>query len=179
MVSYRKIILICVSVILIALFILFILEKTHITNFYTKNNIVSTSPEVRPVNSVENKPATTTEQDEGNQIKQNLIDNANNPAKPSGKIDISLSAANQDTTGGPLIIRSIVSATSGTCTLSITNGATVRTYTSEVINQGTYYSCKGFDISMSDLSNGKWQLKLSVSNSTASGEITQEVEIKS
>jgi hypothetical protein len=179
-INKRQLITIIIVVVLFVCFLIFVLEKTQVTSFYSKPvKIASTSTDTRPINDVQYTPATSTEQDEGQQIKQNLIDQANNPQKPTAKIGISLSAANQDIPGGPLIIRSLVNAKSGTCKLTVASGSTVKTYSSEVVSLGTYYSCQGFDIPISDISDGKWQIKLYVSNTSASGEVTQEVEIKS
>lgn len=177
-ITTRNIIVICILLLLFIAFAIFMLEKTQVVNFYKKPIKATTNPiDSRPVNNIEYTPSTSTEQSEGNQIKQNLIDQANATQKPSSNISISLSAANQDTVGGPLVIRSIIGSTSGTCKLSLTNGALTKTYTSEVINQGTYYSCKGFDIPVSDLDNGQWQLNLKIVNGQSSGEVNQKVEI--
>lgn len=175
--KFSKIALILAFLLLISAFIIFILEKTQVINLYSKPIKDITNEPVRPVNSVSYSTATNTETEEGNQIKQSLIDQANNPPKQMSSIDISLSAAIQDIKGGPLIVRAIVKSSSGTCTLLLSQGTINKEYSAEIINLGTYYGCNGFDIPASDLGNGQWQLKLKVSNGQATGEAAQKVEV--
>lgn len=173
-----KIILVSVSAILLICLLLFILEKTKVINLYTKPVSPTATNTPRPVNDVAYTPATTPEQDEGNQIKQNIIDESNKkPTNPS-TISVTLSAANQDNPGGPLIVRAMISgATSGTCNLTLTQSSTIKKYSAKVVNLGTYYGCEGFSVPFSEISVGKWQLNLSVDNGTINGNTSQEVQI--
>jgi len=161
---------------LVASFVLFILEKSSVTNFYEKPAPTTQNPSTtRPVNDVNYSPATTTEQDEANRTKQALIDQANNTNQNQGNVTISLSAAGQDTAGGPLIVKALINGiSSGTCNLKLIKDSVVKTYTASVADFGSYYGCDGFSIPYSDLSNGKWQLTLT----SGSGTISQSVEIK-
>lgn len=172
-----KISLILSATVLVAFFGLVLLEKNNVTKFFTNSDTSQGTAGARPINDVAYTPATTTEQTEGDRIKQNLIDESNKPPQQTTKITISLSAATQDVTGGPLIVRSIVGTTSGTCKLMLTQGSTRKEYTNEVTNLGTYNSCNGFDIPATDLSAGKWKLSLSVTNGQVYGEVSQEVNI--
>lgn len=55
--------------------------------------------------------------------------------------------------------------TSGTCTLTITQGATVKTYTAPVIANPSSASCEGFAVPLADLGgggSGDWHIKLKV-----------------
>ncbi len=175
--KFTKIALLSASFVLVAGFVMFSLEKANVINFYSKPKIAISDIATKPVNTVSYTPATTSEQDEANKLKQDLIEQSNKQQATTTKIDVSLSAANQDVAGGPLVVRSMVSATSGTCKLSLTKDGINKEYSAEVVNTGTYYSCKGFDVPFADLSTGKWQLKLSATNGQANGETTQEVEI--
>lgn len=175
--KFTKIALLSASLILVAGFIIFGLEKANVINLYKKTVASNTEPEPKPINTVNYSPATTTEQDEANKLKQDLIDKSNKPQTGTTKIDVSLSAATQDVAGGPLVVRSMVSTNSGTCILSLVKENVNKSYSAEIVNSGTYYSCKGFDIPVADLSSGKWQLKLSVTNGQAYGEVSQEVDI--
>lgn len=172
-----RISLVLASLLLVTVFALIILEKNNVTKFFTNSDTSQGTAGARPINDVAYTPATTTEQTEGDRIKQNLIEESNKPPEQTTKITISLSAATQDVAGGPLIVRSIVNANSGTCKLTLTQGSTKKEYTNEVTNLGTYYSCNGFDIPASDLSAGQWKLNLSVTNGQAYGEVSQEVSI--
>jgi hypothetical protein len=175
--KFTKIALLSASFILVAGFVIFSLEKANIINFYSKPKIAISDTATKPVNTVSYTPATTSEQDEASKLKQDLIDQSNKPQTNATKIDVSLSAANQDVAGGPLVVRSMVNTTGGTCKLTLVKDGINKEYSVEVVNTGTYYSCMGFDIPFADLGTGKWQLKLSVTNGQANGETTQEVEI--
>jgi hypothetical protein len=176
--KFTKIALLSASFILVAGFVVFGLEKANVINLYNKPVTVTADSAPKPVNTVDYSPATTTDQDEANnKLKQDLIDKSNKPQTSTTKIDVSLSAATQDVAGGPLVVRSMVSTSSGTCNLTLTMGTVNKSYSAEIINSGTYYSCKGFDIPVADLSTGKWQLKLGATNGQAYGEVSQEVDI--
>jgi hypothetical protein len=171
----NKMLPIIVIVIFGALFIGLILEKTGVTDFYSKPKVEIVAP--RPVNDVKYEPATTTEQEEGQRRKQELINQYNNPEKQDS-INITLSAATQDEPGGPIIVRALVDGTtSGTCTLTLTSGAKTITKTDVISNAGTYYTCKGFSVAKSEVSNGNWNLKLVVENETKTGEASQKIEV--
>lgn len=172
-----KIALLSASFVLVAGFVVFGLEKANVVNLYSKPKLAISDTATKPVNTVSYTPATTAEQDEASKTKQDLIDQSNKPQTSTTKIDVSLSAANQDVAGGPLIIRSMLNTTGGTCKITLTKDGISKDYSAEIVNTGTYYGCKGFDIPVADLSSGKWQLKLSATNGQAYGEITQEVEI--
>ncbi len=175
--KFTKIALLSASFILIAGFVLFGLEKANVINLYNKPAISTTNSAPKPINTVDYSPATTTEQDEANKLKQELVDQSNKPQTNTTKIDVSLSAANQDVAGGPLVVRSMISENIGTCNLTLTMGTVKKSYSAEIVNTGTYNSCKGFDIPVTDLDTGKWQLKLSAINGQAYGEFSQEVVI--
>jgi len=172
-----KIALLTASFILVAGFVIFGLEKANVINLYNKPVIATTDSAPKPVNTVDYSPTTTTDQDEANKLKQELIDQSNKPQTKTSKIDVTLSAANQDVAGGPLVVRSMVTTTVGTCKLTLAKEGINKEYSSEIVNTGTFNTCKGFDIPVADLSNGKWQLKLSATNGQSYGEISQEVEI--
>ena len=169
--------LVLASLLLVTVFALIILEKNNVTKFFTNSDTSQVTAGARPINDVSYTPATTTEQEEGDRIKQNLIEESNKVPQTTSKINVSLSAATQDVAGGPLVVRSIVNASSGSCKLTLTQGSTKKELTSEVTNLGTYFSCGGFDIPTTELSNGKWQLNLSVTSPNAFGEVSQEVTI--
>ena len=166
-----KFILVVASIALISAFTIFVLEKAKVTNFYNKP-IEQVKEEPRSVNDVIYTPASTTEQEEGEKIKQDLL---NQPTTQNSAISISLSAAGQDEIGGPLIVKAIITGTStGKCYLSLKKDSVVKEYEASLINLGTYFGCDGFSVPISDLSVGKWNLSLRAEDKS----ISQEVEIK-
>ena len=175
--KFTKIALLSTSFILVAGFIVFGLEKANVINLYNKPVTATANSAPKPVNTVDYSPATTTDQDEASRLKQDLIDKSNKPQTTTTKIEVSLSAATQDVAGGPLVVRSLLNTTGGTCKLTLTKEGINKEYSAEIVNTGTYYGCKGFDVPVTDLSTGKWQLKLSANNGQAYGEVSQEADI--
>lgn len=81
-----------------------------------------------------------------------------------------------NSTSGQLTIRLTIDQLvqpAGTCTLelaSTTSSATV-TKTAPTVDNPSSSSCQGFDIPLSELSSGKWRIKVQVKNNSKSGEI--------
>ena len=161
---------------LLLAFVVFALEKQQIINLYQRP--VAQEP-VRPVNDVSYTPPTPQEEEQAKDIKKQLLEqNQNVQPIPAGTINVSLSAATQDIAGGPLEVRAIIDgATTGNCTLNLSQNGNVKTFTANVVNLGTYYSCEGFSVPLSSLGAGNWQLELLVANESAKGSVTQEVTI--
>lgn len=159
--NFSRLALIVASILLIAGFGVLLLEKSGVTNIYTKPAATPAPDVARPVNTVDYSPATTSEQAEGERIKNSIIEQSNTTPTTPSAITITLSAAGQDNKGGPIIVRSIINgATSGSCTLSLVKGSATKTYQSSVVSLGTYYGCEGFSVPITDLSAGTWKLTL-------------------
>ena len=169
---------ISVAVLIVGFGLLF-LEKAQITNFYTKPNKQNVST-VRPVNDVQYTPADPTDNDETNQKKQDgTLDQNPAPAPPGSPINVVLAAAGQDNVGGPVVVRVLLTdVTTGTCTISLTNGATSKEYVKNVVNAGTYYNCEALDIPIGELTPGSWNLAVTVTSAERSGTAQQTVEVK-
>lgn len=168
----------CILV-LVAGFILLIAEKLQITNYYTKP-IAAVDVAPRPVNDVRYTPADPTDNDVINQKKQDgTIDQNPAPASTGAPINVVLTAAGQDNVGGPVVVRVLLTdVTTGTCAISLTNGATKKEYVKNVVNAGTYYNCEALDIPITDLSAGNWNLAVTVTSADRSGTAQQTVEVK-
>ena len=95
----------------------------------------------------------------------------------SSVIGVSLSAAGQDTNGGPIIVKAMVGSADGNCTINLSNSSFSKDYTTPINNLGTYYGC-GLDIPIDSLSTGNYELKLTANNATATGSATQSVEVR-
>jgi hypothetical protein len=173
-----KISLVTASIILVGVFSLVLLEKNNVTKLFTNQEIAQQSTETRPVNSVSYSPASTTEQQEGDALKQELINNSNKPKNPTN-INVSFSAATQDTPGGPVIIKVIINGTTaGSCNLVMSKDGVEKTYNASLISLGTYYGCDGFSVPVSDLTAGNWKATLTVANGDSSGSAEQQVEVR-
>lgn len=172
-----KLIYILVAFGLLLAFVIFALEKQQVINLYQKPVNAQTQP--RPVNDVNYSPPTAQEEQQAQDTKKQLLEqNQNVQPIPAGTINVSLSAATQDVPGGPLEVRAIIDgATTGICTLNLSQNSNVKTFTANVVNLGTYFSCEGFSVPVASLGAGNWQLGLLVANQSAKGSVTQEVTI--
>lgn len=169
---------------LILSFSIFVLEKSSVTNFYSKptNHIDQPSPilGVSPVNTIDYSPTSDEEKSDGETIKQQAADQANSPEQSTNNstISVSLSAAGQDEKGGPIIVRTIVNGdSSGTCSVVIKNSNISKEYSAVVVNSGTYNSCNGFDIPVNEIPAGSYSLILTVVSGNNKGTVTQQVEV--
>lgn len=170
----------------LALFVLVaLLENRNIINLYNKNNSIPYSANPTPItgqepaDNIDYSPATSTDNEDINAKKADgTVDQSQPAPAPTEPIEITLSAAGQDTKGGPVIVRTILGkANGGSCNLILKKGAENKSYTSEVIWSGTYYTCEGFSVPFEDLSAGSWELKLSVNQGDKSGEIARTISV--
>lgn len=100
-----------------------------------------------------------------------------NPGDSKATTSIEITSANQ--TEDTIQIRSLISTltSEGTCTLTLTKGASVITKTVGVQALPSHSTCKGFDIPVSELSTGQWQLTLNFENNTLKGSVSQSVTV--
>ena len=78
-----------------------------------------------------------------------------------------------------LVIRTTIdqSLNSGTCKLTLTKGAMTVTKTSDIVANPSSSTCSGFDIPTSELSSGKWNIYITLTNGNKTGTITGEATI--
>jgi hypothetical protein len=174
-----KVIYMSAIAVLATSFLLVILEKSQVINIYSKP-LPETSNEVRGVNEVDYSPADPTENDEINAKKESGQLGTDNQAQPEPgtPINVVLTAATQDTAGGPVVVRVLLTdVSSGTCNIAISKDGVTNNYTRNVVNAGTYYNCEALDIPASELSAGTWQLNVSVTNGDRTGAANQSVEV--
>lgn len=95
------------------------------------------------------------------------------------KVNVTITAANQ--TSSTYQIRALIEAvvSNGTCTLTLTNsGGQSVVQTAGVQALSTTSTCKGFDVPLSSLSPGTWNLVLSYDSPTLSGSATKSITVK-
>lgn len=101
-------------------------------------------------------------------------DNANNSDTLTGTINVATVA------GDKLIIRvtidQLLSGT-GTCELTLSNSGQVLKYQANTIDNPSSASCEGFDIPVSSLSAGDWDVNINVTTSDRTGTLTGKVTI--
>lgn len=116
-------------------------------------------------------------------LKKDSI-NSDKTTDPSGQtdgskkgVDISITAANQN--DNILQIRGLVYAVDdGLCTLTLSRDGQTVTKTAGTQAQASVSSCKGFDVPVSELSNGTWQMTLTYENEIMKGSVSQPVTIQ-
>lgn len=147
--------------------VVFILEKTNIINLYSERSNGSIGQaDTKTVNSIDYSPATSTDNDDINNKKANgTVDQEPEPITNDTSIQITFIANAQDTSGGQLEVRTLLSGvTDGDCYLTLTKGSAKIEKTSDVVQQNTYFICEAYIVPYSELSNGDWTIKLKVTS---------------
>lgn len=129
------------------------------------------------------------ETDAGNQAKKDTVNSTSNPETPADKgeqtptpqgenIPISITASSQ--TDSIYQIRTMISAlvTTGTCQLQMTKGNTTVNKSAGVSAFAQTSTCQGFDIPLSELSAGTWNVKITFEGSGKTGSVSSDIEVK-
>jgi energy-coupling factor transporter transmembrane protein EcfT len=128
-------------------------------------------------------PADNSQQtDTPSSTEETPIDNPSKGVEPSNdvpeNITVIFSATNQtDTT---LQIRALIEAVlgSGQCTLTLTSGSTTVTKTASVQALASSSTCTGFDIPLTELPAGEWQLNLVVTSGSSKGSVEKGITVQ-
>ncbi|MBL8030708.1 MAG: hypothetical protein JNK33_00060 [Candidatus Doudnabacteria bacterium] len=174
----RKVVLISLAAVLTIGLLLVVLEKTHVTNFIALSPSAPASPaKTTSDTDVNYNPPSSNETGLADQIKNQAQQNNQDSSSTSNTAQVSLSAAAQDETGGPIVVRAIVSIQSGNCTINLSGSNYNKDFTSSIKNLETYYSCS-LDIPISDIPAGNYTIMLTAKNDTATGSDSQKVEVR-
>jgi hypothetical protein len=139
------------------------LEVAGVTNFYHKDN-----------GKITPQPGLT--QEETKQQSDINLENKKRSAEqtadatPTSAKNIELTAK-KETNGTVTVFTKLFGYTAGSCNLKITNGSKSSSQQAEVVYQPQYSSCAGFSVPIADLSNGDWNIVLSV---TSGGQTTDK-----
>jgi hypothetical protein len=173
-----KLLYILAIILLVVGFVIFLLEKSQVTDFYSKP--VTTQPtDTRPVNDVQYTPADPTDNDLINDQKADgTLDSPIIPPANGSPINVVLTASGQDEVGGPVIIKVLLTdVTNGACQVAMAKDGQTKNYTASVINAGTYYTCDGFEIPLTDLSVGDWVTTVTVTSTDRTGTAQQIIKV--
>lgn len=125
--------------------------------------------------SSEEKPAEAKKSDsaDGKDIKQNEGSDPNSSESLTG----SLTSAAQS--GDNLIIRVNIDQylSSGTCVLKLESSGKVVEKSAPIFPTASTSSCEGFDVPVSELGSGKWDIIITLSSGEKTGEIKGEVNL--
>lgn len=133
-----------------------------------------------PGSSTINMDAPTSEEKQSSaSIKEQTVENAKN-SDTSSPTSLTVSFTSAAQTGDTLRVRAKIDQliSTGTCTLTLTKDTKTVTKTASVYASASITTCQGFDIPISELSAGAWSVKLTVANSTASGEASTTATIE-
>ena len=101
------------------------------------------------------------------------------PGNAKSQVEMTITATNQN--NATLQIRTLISTvvSDGTCTLLLSGPAGQSiTLTSSVQPLSSTSTCKGFDVSTSDLSPGTWNVNIQYTDSSLTGSVSKTITIK-
>lgn len=165
----KKLLIYAVGALLLLVCLLAILEKTGVTNFINNDSTDITkvedgpTPEEKEADDAINAANKQKSADADQETTPPVI---NNPDTTSNKVELS---ATQEGSTSVTVFTKLYDFSSGTCSLTVTNGGNSKTQTAAVFYQPEYSSCAGFSVPISGLGTGTWNINLKVdSNGTSS-----------
>lgn len=174
--KYKKLLLAVISVLtIIALAFVYYLYTTK-TKVIEENQTNNT----QNVNKVDYSPPTTEQVENGTSIKKDSLDNiTNTDSDITNSANITITVAQKSSDGEYFQIRSFANKVDNTakCTLSLTKGSQTISKNVDVQTSASVSSCKGFDINISELSAGTWQMTVKYEGNSINGSITKSIEI--
>lgn len=174
----RKVILVSAAGILVLVGLFCALELTNAIDIIHKSSNDSTASSTKQnVNDVNYNPPTSEEVDLGNQIKSDAQQSATSGSNTNGALSVSFSSSTQDEKGGPIIVRTIVSASEGDCTIKLSGANFSQTFSTTIKDLGTYSGCN-LDIPVDTISAGSYTITLTAKTTTATASIVQQVEVR-
>lgn len=140
---------------------------------YSKILINNTPQDENSSSTIDYNPPTDEQKQAGEDIKnQNIESTTNN--------DLGISISSKTVDKDVLKIRAIINgaaSNSGSCTIKLTNGNLSFTDSTPTFAITSYSTCQGFDINTSDLSQGNWQIELSVTINEKTSTINDTVSL--
>ncbi len=146
------------------------------TKSQTSNNLINNT------NNIDYGPASKDQQDAGNSVKSS--GSSDTPPAPteipgSNKKNVQLTITSKNQTDTVFQIRALISAVenNGTCILTLKNGNKIVTKTAKSQALSTTSTCQGFDVPISELSSGSWDVLIEYNSDTLTGKVTEEIII--
>lgn len=149
----------------------------------------SESTHTRGVNVVDYGAPTKDQIAAGNSVKNSTDPNnvgSDRPLPPTpqtnGKsiVEVTIVSPGDQRNTNTVQIRASIGliTSSGTCSLVLTQGSTVIKKQASVQPLPSSSTCKGFDIPVSDLSSGQWDVSLTYENDTVTGKAAQVLLVR-
>lgn len=141
-----------------------------------------------PVAGIDYNPPTQEQKDLGQDTKDAITGNSKNqtpnqtqPSQTSGKTPVTVTITSAITNGDTLAIRTTMGTVTseGTCRLSM-KGPSGKVFSAEAAVQplASSTTCKGFNVPMSSLATGTWEISIVFENTSHTGSTTKTVEVK-
>ncbi len=132
----------------------------------------STSESTLKENNTNNSEPSSEQIDAANQTKEESV----NRQPDTTNVSVSIMAYKKD--GYTVKVDSTINAAlnSGKCELTISNSDVTKTYSADIQQLANYSTCKGFDIPVSDLSSGRWIIKLNVNSQNYKGTASSNID---
>jgi cytoskeletal protein RodZ len=146
----------------------------------TKNSTGTTNSQSKSADSSteETGKNTTNTDDADHEAEKNITpsyegENTNTSQTLTGVINYA------GVTNGTLIIRTTVNQalSSGTCQLTLSSGSKTATRSSNITQNPSSSTCEGFDIPISELGSGSWNITITITSGDRSGELKGNVTI--
>lgn len=158
----NKKILLLISAALIIVLSLFIMEQSQMINLFSSSQ---DSPHAQSGPTEDEKKLTNQADAEA---KQNLIEKGGQSPSPpttqpasSTNTALELSAQQEDNEKVTIFTK-LINFYSGTCELTVTNGAKTHTQNARIYYQSEFSSCAGFSVPVNELGMGNWSIQLNV-----------------
>lgn len=126
-------------------------------------------------NDVNLDPSTEEQRKAGSDIKKDALQDDDEP--PQNSLTVSFTAVSQNET--TLQIRTLIEkvTSTGTCELKLTKGSSVVTKISSIQALASSSTCQGFDIPMTELTQGEWTAELTVTSEGLSGTTSRSIKV--
>lgn len=163
---------------LLAALLLFVIVCVAGVFFYMnsardKSSVNLSNPTSEQINAGNEQKKKSIEGTDPSSAAKNDPDDTRPDANDQANLSVTITAANQNS--GVLQIRTLINAISndGSCTLTLTQGDKTITKQASTQAQATTSTCEGFDVPVSDLSPGSYNIKVSVVIDSLAGSATR------
>lgn len=178
----KQITAIVVAIIIFASGMLFVLEKTDVTNLFSSDKRADDTPiaAVVPTAEIKKQPNTVDYGPANPADNQPVTDKKPTDEVtpvPSTELSLAIIRADKSQDKSSLLVKAVVTgSTSGTCTATMSKGSLSKSVTGPVALSASEYSCAGLTFAMSDLlESGTWSLVVTLSDGGGTASSSMEV----
>lgn len=177
------------KLIAISLAILLLMTSMAVGALYYVNKQNANKNTDSPSATTNLQPPTEDQKQAGQSTKEKSANEANQPISQPPKnltstsktpVQVDITASSQNISSGLYQIRSLIGSVqnSGTCTIVLSRNDIQVTKQAGVQALASSSTCQGFDIPVSELSTGQWQVVLSFENSQFIGNASTVINIQ-